>query len=224
MEGIHKSKSTLEMATNSGTRLTNQEAKVPGFGTVWYDEGAIVNIFSFTVLVEKHRITFDSSMENVFLVHQPDKIIMFMLTRRKPKPVRKDLVEIPAEITEKHHDIELCMDTMFINECRMLTVINRLIRFRSVVPIDTKTQDDCYKALDVIFANTTRANLFKSDRGALSAKDERKTLSTTEVEIVESVIELFIQSLPASKLLRAGSNSLSDPRTIGKETEQKKQL
>ena len=37
-------------------------------------------------------------------------------TRRKPKPVRKDLdlVEIPAEITEKHHDIELCMDTMFI--------------------------------------------------------------------------------------------------------------
>ena len=36
--------------------------------------------------------------------------------RRKPKPARKDLVEIPAEITEKHHDIELCMDTMFINK------------------------------------------------------------------------------------------------------------
>ena len=44
------------------------------------------------------------------------------------------------------------------------------------------------------------------------------------MEIVESVIELFIRSLPASELLRAGSNSLSDPRTIGKETEQKKQL
>ena len=50
-------------------------------------------------------------------------------TRRKPKPVRKDLVEVPAEITEKHHDIELCMDTMFVNRCGMLTVINRLIRF-----------------------------------------------------------------------------------------------
>ena len=46
--------------------------------------------------------------------------------RRKPKPVRKDLVEIPAEITEKHHDIELCMDTMFVNvnECGMLTAID----------------------------------------------------------------------------------------------------
>ena len=65
--------------------------------------------------------------------------------------MRKDLVEIPAEINEKHHDIELCMDIMFVNECGMLTAIDRLIQFRSVVPIDTKTQCDYYKALDVIF-------------------------------------------------------------------------
>ena len=70
---------------------------------------------------------------------------------KKAKPVRKDLVEIPIKITEKHHDIELCMDTMFVNECGMLTAIDRSIRFRSVVPIDTKTQSDYYKALDVIF-------------------------------------------------------------------------
>ena len=218
----------MEIATNAGTRLTNQEANVPGFGTVWYNEGAIANIFSFAELVDKNRITFDSSVENAFLVYQPDKIVKFECTpelytyrvdkdyktslkekgsshlvttlsenwkgytsqqydraktawklyhiigtptvgnfnallcmnaiqncpvmvedvkiaerifgpdmsslkgkstRRKPKPVRKDLVEIPAEITEKHHDIELCMDTMFINECRMLTAINRSIRF-----------------------------------------------------------------------------------------------
>ena len=44
------------MQLNLGMRLTNQEANVPGFGTVWYDEGAIVNmnIFSFTELVDKH--------------------------------------------------------------------------------------------------------------------------------------------------------------------------
>ena len=30
VEGIRKSTSTLEMATNAGTRLTNQEANVPG--------------------------------------------------------------------------------------------------------------------------------------------------------------------------------------------------
>ena len=54
VEEIRKSKSTLEMATNAGMRLTNQQANIPGFGTVWYDEGAIVNIFSFAELVEKH--------------------------------------------------------------------------------------------------------------------------------------------------------------------------
>ena len=33
----------------------------------------------------------------------------------------------------------------------MLAAIDRSIRFRSVVPIDTKTQSDNYKPLDVIF-------------------------------------------------------------------------
>ena len=54
VEGIRKSKSTLEMETKAGMRLTNQEANVPGFGTIWYNEGAIANIFSFTELVDKH--------------------------------------------------------------------------------------------------------------------------------------------------------------------------
>ena len=42
-------------------------------------------------------------------------------TRRKPKPVRKDLVEIPAEITEKHHDIELCMDTIEVVNYKIMS-------------------------------------------------------------------------------------------------------
>ena len=87
------------MATNVGTRLTNQEANIPGFGTVWYDEGAIVNIFSFTELVDKHRITFDSSVENTFLVHQPDKIVKFehtpegLYTYRVDRDYKKSLTE-----------------------------------------------------------------------------------------------------------------------------------
>ena len=34
-----------------------------------------------------------------------------------------------SSITEKHHNIELYMDTMFVNKCGMLTVIDRLVRF-----------------------------------------------------------------------------------------------
>jgi len=43
-------------------------------------------------------------------------------TRRKPKPVRKDNIEIPKELIMKHHDIQLCMDTMYINEKTFLSL------------------------------------------------------------------------------------------------------
>ena len=110
----------------------------------------------------KKMLTKMKSMKTMKNSRKPQALIPDMLslkgksTRRKPKPVRKDLVEIPAEITEKHHVIELCKETMFVNKCGMLTAIDRLIRFRSVVPIDTKTQDDYYKALHVIFCQYNR--------------------------------------------------------------------
>ena len=37
-------------------------------------------------------------------------------TRRKPKPVKKDTIVIPKELIAKNHDIDLCIDTMFVNE------------------------------------------------------------------------------------------------------------
>jgi hypothetical protein len=52
----------------------------------------------------------------------------------KGKPVRQDLIEIPKELIMKHHKIKLCMDTLYVNECDMLTAINRTIKFRSLVP------------------------------------------------------------------------------------------
>jgi hypothetical protein len=35
---IRESKTTLELATNAGTRKTKQIADVPGYGTVWFDK------------------------------------------------------------------------------------------------------------------------------------------------------------------------------------------
>ena len=59
-----------------------------------------------------------------------------------------------------------------------------------------------------VSCNSMKRKVFKSDRGALSAKDERETLLTTRSSsekllfsvvltsgVVESVIELFIRSL-----------------------------
>ena len=71
-------------------------------------------------------------------------------TRRKPKPVRKNFIEIPKELVAEHHDIELCMNTMYVNECGMLTAIDKTIEFRSLVPMNTKQHDEYYRALDQI--------------------------------------------------------------------------
>ena len=43
-------------------------------------------------------------------------------TRCKPKPLSKDLIEIPAELIVllmKHHNIKLCMDAIYVNESGM---------------------------------------------------------------------------------------------------------
>jgi hypothetical protein len=66
---IRESKTTLELATIAGTKTTKQIADVPGYGTVWYDETAIANIFGLSDLKKKHRITFDSEKEDAFIVH-----------------------------------------------------------------------------------------------------------------------------------------------------------
>jgi hypothetical protein len=77
--------------------------------------------------------------------------------RRKPKPVRSDLIEIPKEIITKHRDIDLCMDAMDVNECGMLTVIDRTIKFRSLVPMNTKQHIEHYCAIDQILGHYNRA-------------------------------------------------------------------
>ena len=78
-------------------------------------------------------------------------------TRRKPKPVLEDTIEIPSEILSKHASIELCMDTMFVNGVGFLTSIDRSIRFRCAIPIRDKTPDEYYRALDVILRHYNRA-------------------------------------------------------------------
>jgi hypothetical protein len=78
-------------------------------------------------------------------------------TRRKRKPVRSDLIEIPKEMITKYHDIDLCMDAMYVNECGMLTAIDQTIKFRSLVPMNTKQHVEYYGALDQILRHYNRA-------------------------------------------------------------------
>ena len=78
VKNIKESFQTLELSTNAGSKMVKKEADFPGFGKVWFDvRNAIANILSFTQVVQKYRVTFDSAKENAFLVHMPKGIVKF---------------------------------------------------------------------------------------------------------------------------------------------------
>ena len=67
----------LRLSTNGGILTTSKKAQVPGFGEVWYSQDTITNIFSFSEMEDKFRITYDSNKEKVFIVHLPSKLVKF---------------------------------------------------------------------------------------------------------------------------------------------------
>jgi hypothetical protein len=71
---VRAARTMIEMATNAGTRTVVNEATVPNYGVVTFDEEAIANIFSLANMVKKkgYRVTYDSSKEDAFIVHAPD--------------------------------------------------------------------------------------------------------------------------------------------------------
>jgi hypothetical protein len=75
VQDIRTSSKTLSLATNAGVKQSNREAIVLDFGKVYYDEDAIANIFGFSDLKKKHRITYDSNKDDAFIVHMDKEII-----------------------------------------------------------------------------------------------------------------------------------------------------
>jgi hypothetical protein len=70
--------------------------------------------------------------------------------RRKPTPVREDVIEIPEELILQNREIDLCIDIMYVNECGFMTTINQIIRFRSALPIENCTHEEYYRVLDMV--------------------------------------------------------------------------
>ncbi len=77
---IQVTNTPISMRTNAGTKKIELEATVPGFGPTWFDPNQIANIYGFSHMVDKHRITYDSDQEDAFLVHSDTGTIKFERT------------------------------------------------------------------------------------------------------------------------------------------------
>ena len=59
---------------------TTTKAMILGWGMAWFNPEAITNIFSYSEMAKKHRITYNSSKEDTFTVHLPGKQVKFTKT------------------------------------------------------------------------------------------------------------------------------------------------
>ena len=74
-----------------------------------------------------------------------------------PTTVIDDYVDIPREIMENNANLELCMDIMFINELPFLTTIDRQIKFRSLVPMESRMSTESFKRIDMVLRHYNEA-------------------------------------------------------------------
>ena len=82
--------------------------------------------------------------------------------RSKPIHVKKDLIEIPKELIEQHNNLTICMDVMFVNGLPMFTCIDRTIKFRGLVPLEDRTSESFYTAIDKVLCHINNAGFLVS--------------------------------------------------------------
>ena len=58
-------------------------------------------------------------------------------TRPSPTTVVDDLIEIPEELKKKNQYVDMAIDIIQINRDILLTSIDRSVKYRTVVPLDS---------------------------------------------------------------------------------------
>ena len=68
--------------------------------------------------------------------------------RTKPTELTKDIISIPKEVQQKGQNIEIHMDTLYINGVPFLLTIGYPIYYCKCTPLDNIKYDDYYKVIN----------------------------------------------------------------------------
>ena len=63
-------------------------------------------------------------------------------TKSKPTPVVSDVIEIPRELVAAQHEVDLCIDTIFINEMPFLATVSKNIKYRTCDYVKSRKMPD----------------------------------------------------------------------------------
>jgi hypothetical protein len=72
LKNIRKADSFMNIHCNVGVTSTNLVGDLPRYGEVWYHPSGIANILSLARVKDRHRVTFDSTNGNQFVIHKND--------------------------------------------------------------------------------------------------------------------------------------------------------
>ena len=73
VHNIQEATAKVEIESNGGVKLVKNEADVPAYETVYFADDALTNICGLSQLAKVARITFDSTVDNAFIVHRKDE-------------------------------------------------------------------------------------------------------------------------------------------------------
>ncbi|KAL7577185.1 hypothetical protein ACA910_003520 [Epithemia clementina (nom. ined.)] len=111
-------------------------------------------------------------------------------TRQRPTPIVNDYIEIPSELILQHEDVQLCIDTMFINGLPFLTTISRQIMYRTACYLQQQSMDHYWSALKDVFriynAAGFRITKIHADNGFRTLREDLKNLENIEIKLANA--------------------------------------
>lgn len=190
VQDIKPSKETMYLSTNGGILATDSVAEVPEWGQVWYNPSAITNIFGFSDMVSKHRVTYDSEAEDAFIVHLPDKLVKFSKTSEglyafKPSKLSRS-VEHQSHVTTLEENVKFYSPRQF-ERAKQARDFYHAMGTPSIQDIKAIIRMNLIKDNPITTEDVDLAErIFGPDVGALKGKTTRKK----PVPVIDSYIDI----------------------------------
>lgn len=80
--------------------------------------------------------------------------------RKKPAKLIDDSIEIPKELYMQNQFVDLCVDVMYVNSVLFLTSIDKTIRFRACVPLDSRKHEELLRAIQTVVRHYNQSGIF----------------------------------------------------------------
>jgi hypothetical protein len=194
---IRESKTTLELATNAGTRTTKKIADKPGYGMVWYDKTATANIFGLSGLKKNHRGTYDSAKEDSFIDHMNNNALKFECN---PKGLYTSKVS-DEYLKKQSHLINMVKENRVgytqrqFEQAKRAQELYQIVGTRTIELFKTLIKMNAIKNGPVTTEDVNKAKkIFGADILSLRGKSTRRKSTTVREDVIEIPEELILQN------------------------------